>query len=124
MHLLSSAMTSQWFCDNLEVAHALLCMGKSLAYFCCFLLVRYHGDNSTITGAVMGTVVIGFMCHLILEIRMRLTDSSSRGAGASASGAYILLEQPQWLPDVDPKKVNKNAKQLSLRIPQVKGDNS
>ena len=115
-------MTSQWFYDNLEVAHALLQLGKAVAYFAFFLLVRYHGDNSTVTGAVLGTVAIGFMCHLILEIRMRLTDQSERGGAGRgvASGAYVLLEQPQWLPEVDPKKVNKNVKHLSLRIPQVK----
>ena len=116
-----SALTSQEFPDNLEVSQALQNFGKSLAYLITFILIRYHGDNSTVTGCVLGTCIIAFVCHLILEIRLGLTDKSERGSGSSA---YVLLEEPKWIPSMDPKTVKtEQTSQLSpKRIPNVRPD--
>ena len=114
-----AVLTSHHFHDNLEVAHALLNLGKSLAYLTSFVLVRYHGDNSTITCVVIASVVIAALCHVILELRLRHT--ASREQSTSAAGAYVLLDQQpgRWLPQVDPKKVAKQTTRLMNRIPEV-----
>ena len=107
------------FCDNLEVSHALLCFGKVMSYIVSFCLVRYHGDNSTVTGCVVGTCIIAFMCHIILEIRLGLSNKEEKRS--NANGAYMLLSEAQWIPSMDPKAVKQDqTHQLIPRIPEVK----
>ena len=116
------ALTSQEFPHNLEVAHALLCLGQAVAYLLTFALIRYHGDNTTVMGVVLGSCFIAALCHVIFELRIRATRRSERTSATSGGGGYVLLEEPQtWLPTMDPKHVGRNSKQLALRIPEVGG---
>ena len=110
--------------SKIEVSLTVFHLGKTTAYLLTFALVRYHGDNSTCTGAVLAALLIGLICYVVLELRLRLQQPSEQMVGQSV-GAYVLLESKKapWLPTVDPTSVDTaHVETMMTRLPNKEED--
>lgn len=90
---------------------------RALSVLTIFLIIRYQGDNSLVCLVTIAMAVIATVCHVILEIKLGLDEKGEKANGES-NGQYVLLDQPNWLPEVNPTHVNQDSiSELVQKLP-------